>query len=130
MLRQIGGLEEGDGLGATNPAISIQIRPSKIRIEEIHIRRLVLRRRHQRETKLNRTADRDPDTKALNKSTAARADRRSKIETLEHRRAPIEPIGRCVIRGDRIGLKLDDISATEIFRGFFFIFLGEGETEK
>ena len=43
---QTGALEESDGLGAANSAIAVQIGSLEIRIEQIHIRRLVLRRRH------------------------------------------------------------------------------------
>ena len=46
MLGQTGALEEGDGFGAADFAIAVQIGATEIRIEEIHIRRLVLRRSH------------------------------------------------------------------------------------
>lgn len=48
LLGQTGALEEGDGFGSTDSAIAVQIGSAEIRIEEIHIRRLVLRRRHLR----------------------------------------------------------------------------------
>lgn len=46
LLRQTGALEEGDGFGAADFAVAVQIGSTEIRIEEIHIRRLVLRRSH------------------------------------------------------------------------------------
>lgn len=104
LLGQTRALEEGDSFGTADTAISIQIRTSKISIEEIDIRRLVLTRCHcriQQHQQISQFADQTTKNKTKKKIHRARglcnenASERSQTKQIQQSWNPLHMEGIC-----------------------------------